>query len=76
MMTPEPSLAEACHEFHAATPPGRHVRRTGQPHGGQWEIYAFDTTEKMQISKRSRNWPAARPSASARCQLRYTPKGP
>ena len=41
-----------------ATPPGWFVGRPGQRHGGQWEQYAFDTTEKAHIGRRSREWTA------------------
>jgi len=46
-------LAAAWDELHAATPPGWFVGRPGQRHGGQWEQYAFDTTEKAHIGRRS-----------------------
>ncbi|MEP7360735.1 MAG: hypothetical protein ABI744_04060 [Chloroflexota bacterium] len=51
-------LAEAWEDLHAATRPGWYVGRPGQRHGGQWEQYAFDTTEKAHIGKRSREWTA------------------
>lgn len=40
------------------TPAGWFVGRPGQRHGGQWEMYAFDTTEKANIGPRSREWTA------------------
>lgn len=49
---------DAWAELHAATPPGWYVGRPGQRHGGQWAIYAFDTTERAHIGKRGREWTA------------------
>ena len=40
------ALEDAWDELHAATPPNWFVGRPGQRHGGQWEQYAFDATEK------------------------------
>jgi len=51
-------LEDAWDELHAATPPNWFVGRPGQRHGGQWEQYAFDTTEKAHIGQRSREWTA------------------
>jgi len=51
-------LAEAWTALHAAAPPGWFVGRPGQRHGGQWAMYAFDTTEKAEIGRRSRAWTA------------------
>jgi hypothetical protein len=45
-------------ELHATTPRGWFVGRPGQRHGGQWATYAFDTTEKAHIGRRSREWTA------------------
>ena len=45
-------------ELHDATPAGWFVGRPGQRHGGQWAMYAFDTTEKAHIGRRSREWTA------------------
>lgn len=55
-------LARAWNELHAATPRGWYVGRPGQRHGGQWAIYAFDTTEKAHIGRRSREWTAVGPT--------------
>lgn len=52
------TLEGAWDALHAATPPGWYVGRPGQRHGGQWAIYAFDTAEKAQIGRRSREWTA------------------
>ena len=52
------TLADAWDAVHAATPPGWYVGRPGQRQGGQWEMYAYDTTEKAQIGRRSREWTA------------------
>lgn len=49
-------LAAAWDELHAARRPD--VGRAGQRHGGQWTIYAFDTTERAHIGRRSREWTA------------------
>ncbi len=54
----DPELADAWDELHAATPLGWFVGRPGQRHGGQWAMYAFDTTEKAHIGRRSREWTA------------------
>lgn len=51
-------LQEAWTELHSATPPGWYVGPPNQRHGGQWAIYALDTTEKAHIGKRSREWTA------------------
>jgi len=55
-------------------PPGWYVGRPGPRHGGTWTIYAFDTTEKGHIGKRSREWTAVGETEAkcvrdmARCQ--------
>lgn len=51
-------LEHAWDELHAATPPDWFVGRPGRRHGGQWAMYAFDTTEKAHIGRRSREWTA------------------
>lgn len=51
-------LEDAWGLLHAATPPGWYVGRPGQRHGGQWAMYAFDTTENAEIGKRSHEWTA------------------
>ena len=43
-------IETAWDKLHAATPAGWFVGRPGQRHGGQWVIYAFDTTEKANIA--------------------------
>jgi hypothetical protein len=43
-------------ELHAATPAGWFVGCPGPRHGGQWAIYAFDTTEKAHVGRGSREW--------------------
>lgn len=58
-------LGDAWDELHAATPPGWYVGQPAQRHGGQWAIYAFDTTEKAQIGRRSREWTAVAESEEA-----------
>lgn len=44
--------------LHAATPPRWFVGRPGQRHGGQWEMYAFDRTERPKMGHRSHEWVA------------------
>ena len=56
------TLEEAWEELHNATPAGWFVGRPGQRYGGQWEQYAYDTTEKAQIGRRSREWTAVAPT--------------
>ena len=53
-------LEAAWAEVHAALDrlPGWYVGRPGQRHGGQWAMYAFDTTEKAAVGRRSREWTA------------------
>lgn len=41
-----------------ATPPGWYLGTPVLRHGGQWAMYAYDTTEKAHIGKRSREWTA------------------
>lgn len=52
------TIHDAWEAVHVATPPGWFVGRPSQRHGGQWAMYAFDTTEKAQIGRRSREWTA------------------
>jgi len=52
------TLEAAWDELHSATPAGWFVGRPSQRHGGQWAMYAFDTTEKAHIGRRSREWTA------------------
>ena len=40
------------------TPAGWFVGRPGQRYGGQWAMYAFDTTQKPHVGRRSREWTA------------------
>lgn len=54
----EADLKAAWDELRAATPAGWFVERPGLRHGGQWAVYAFDTTERAAIGKRSREWTA------------------
>jgi hypothetical protein len=53
-----PDLEAAWDELHAATPADWYVGRPGQRHGGQWAMYAYDTTEKAQIGHPRREWTA------------------
>lgn len=39
-------LADSWSDLHAASPPSWYVGRPSRRHGGQWAIYAFDTTER------------------------------
>jgi hypothetical protein len=51
-------LHDAWEAVHAAMPPGWHVGRPGQRHDGSWTQYAFDTSERVQMGRRSREWVA------------------
>lgn len=60
------TLEEAWDELHAATPPRWFV---GTPSfnprrgaGGEWSLYAFDTTERPRAGHRSREWTAVHPT--------------
>jgi len=64
------TLEDACDELHLVTLAGWHVGRPGQRHGGQWEMYAFDTTEKAHIGRRSRDSTDSTPRARARARRR------
>ena len=55
-------LYAAWEALHAATPAGWFAARPAQRHGGQWAMYAFDTTERAAIGKRSREWTAVGPT--------------
>jgi hypothetical protein len=57
-MWPVDGLEAAWDKLHSVTPTGWFVGRPGQRHGGQWAVYAFDTTEKAQVGRRSREWTA------------------
>ncbi|MEP7378376.1 MAG: hypothetical protein ABI725_02320 [Chloroflexota bacterium] len=64
--SPFSSLEAAWNELHEAMPPGWFV---GTPSfnprrgaGGEWSLYAFDTTERVKIGKRSREWTAVHPT--------------
>lgn len=52
------TIHEAWERLHAAKPDDWFVGRPGQRYGGQWEMYAFDQTEKAEIGRRSREWTA------------------
>jgi hypothetical protein len=56
-------LAAAWEELHAATSAGWYV---GTPvhhiERDQWAMYAFDTTERVKIGQRSREWTAVAPT--------------
>ncbi len=52
------TLEDAWDGLHAATPPRWYVGRPGQRQGDTWAQYAFDTTEKASIGRRSREWTA------------------
>ena len=53
------TLEAAWDELHSGLPPGWYV---GTPvfhvERGEWAIYAYDTTERVKIGKRSREWTA------------------
>lgn len=51
-------LEAAWEALHGATPAGWFVGRPGPRHGGTFAMYAFDTTERVAIGKRSREWTA------------------
>ena len=52
-------LHDAWEELHQATNGlGWFVGSPGQRHGGSWEMYAFDPTEKAHIGRRSWEWTA------------------
>ena len=51
-------LQAAWNEVHLATPPNWTVGLPSQRHGGSWEMYAFDQTEKPKIGRRDREWTA------------------
>jgi hypothetical protein len=60
------TLEDAWNELHDSTPPGWFV---GTPSfdprrgaGGEWSLYAYDTTERAHIDKRSRDWTAVHPT--------------
>jgi hypothetical protein len=69
-------LRSAWDQLHAATPAGWYV---GTPvyhvERREWALYAFDTTERAHIGRRSREWTALAPSEAgvvremARCLL-------
>lgn len=51
-------LQAAWNELHDATPPNWQVGLPSQRHGGSWEMYAFDQTEKPKVGRREREWTA------------------
>jgi hypothetical protein len=57
------TLVEPWNELHDTLPPGWYV---GTPafheRRNEWSLYAFDTTEKAHIGKRSREWTAVHPT--------------
>jgi hypothetical protein len=55
----DPELAAAWDAVHENTPAGWCVGRPGfEERYNQWSMYAFDTTEKAVVGKRSREWTA------------------
>lgn len=57
------TLAEAWSELHDATPSGWYV---GTPvfneRRNEWSVYAFDTTERVKVGHRRREWTAVDPT--------------
>lgn len=57
------TLEDAWNELHAALPAGWYV---GTPsfneRRDEWSVYAFDTTERVKVGKRSREWTAIHPT--------------
>ena len=53
-----PELQVAWNELHDATPPNWQVGLPSQQHGGSWQMYVFDQTEKPKVGNRSREWTA------------------
>ena len=57
------NLEYAWAELHLATPPGWYVGRPlYNARRDEWSLYAFDTTEKAKIGRRSREWTAVGPT--------------
>ncbi len=55
----DPELAVAWDTVHENTPPGWHVGRPAyEPLHRSWSQYAWDTTEKAALGRRSREWTA------------------
>lgn len=51
--------SDARADLHAATPPGWYVGRPMyHDERGQWQMYAFDPSERAVMSLRSREWTA------------------
>lgn len=56
----------AWHELHAATPPGWYVGRPMyHDERREWQIYAFDPSERPKVGLRSREWTTVHPTGSA-----------
>lgn len=57
------TLEDAWNELHESLPPRWYV---GTPQFNQrrdeWAIYAYDTTERVKIGKRSREWTTVHPT--------------
>jgi hypothetical protein len=64
METEVTPLESASDELHSATPPGWFVGRPAyEPRRPvPWSMYAFDTTERPKVGKRSRDWTAVAPT--------------
>jgi hypothetical protein len=57
------SLEAAWHELHDALPPGWYVGTAAyDERRDEWSVYAFDTTERVKMGKRSREWTAIHPT--------------
>jgi hypothetical protein len=71
---PMDELENAWAEVHAATPPGWQVGRPAfDERRGEWSLYAWDATERVEVNRSSREWTAVHPTqtgvlrAMARC---------
>lgn len=57
-------LEQAWDDLHTATPAGwgTSARPSTTSSASKWALYAFDTTERVKIGKRSREWTAVAPT--------------